>query len=107
MRGKLRDGNVHSDQYESAPSTSPPDLVPNAHHVGALMVSLMNLTEPSVKQTLTPPGWLLVAVIIPVAPPHSREPGPASSLREMHEMPLGGMKWVYAVLVVCHGHESE
>src|SRR3954468_10555918 len=39
--------------------TSPPALVPSAHHVSGLTVSLMILTEPSPKRVFTPPGWKL------------------------------------------------
>ena len=45
------------DQYESAETTSPLPLVPRAHQVGMLMVSLMKRTLPSAMPTFTPPGW--------------------------------------------------
>ena len=48
--------------------TSPRLRVPSAHHVGRLTEFLMNLTEPSAKQTLTPPGWLLVGATLHRAP---------------------------------------
>ena len=43
--------------------TSPLDLVPRAHQVGRLIESLMSLTLPSPMVTLTPPGWLLEALL--------------------------------------------
>ena len=49
--------------------TSPWLRVPSAHHVWRLTESLMNFTEPSPMPTLTPPGWLLVAVVAPSQPP--------------------------------------
>ena len=49
--------------------TSPPLRVPSAHQTGRLIVSLMNWTWPSPMTTLTPPGWLLVAVIAAAHPP--------------------------------------
>ncbi len=39
--------------------TSPSALVAIAHHVGRLMLFLMNWTWPSAIVTLTPPGWAL------------------------------------------------
>ena len=48
------------------------DLAPAAgaerHHVCRLIEFLTNLTEPSAKQTLTPPGWLLVGAALHMVP---------------------------------------
>ncbi len=38
---------------------SPLPRVPRAHQVVRLTVFLMNRTEPSMNETLQPPGWLL------------------------------------------------
>ncbi len=43
--------------------TSPLALVPRAHHVFMAMLLLKNLTLPSAIPTLTPPGWLLEALV--------------------------------------------
>ena len=43
--------------------TSPLPLVPNAHHVFMVMLLFMNLALPSAIATLTPPGWLLEALV--------------------------------------------
>src|SRR5262245_13560279 len=50
-------------QKLSALMTSPHALVPRDHQVTRLMLSLMNRELPSDISTLTPPGWLLVAVV--------------------------------------------
>ena len=47
------------DQYESALTTSPPDIEPRATQVGRLTEFLKNRTEPSASKELTPPGWRL------------------------------------------------
>src|SRR4051794_17880803 len=57
------------DQYWSALMTSPPARLPKAHQVAWPIVSLTNFTEPSPMATLTPPGWLLVALIAARYPP--------------------------------------
>jgi hypothetical protein len=49
------------DQYASELITSPPERVPSPHHACKLTEFLMKCTEPSAKQTLTPPGCRLVA----------------------------------------------
>jgi hypothetical protein len=72
-------------QYESAETTSPPAIDPSAHHVGGLMVDVMNLTLPSHKRTFTPPGCLLLEVNAPLG----WYPVSYSQLQE-----LGGMIWV-------------
>ena len=51
------------------PMISLPARVPRAHQVLRSTESLTNFTEPSPKATLTPPGWLLVAVIAAPIPP--------------------------------------
>ena len=56
------------DHKESALITSRRLRVPRAHQVGGRSVCLTNLTEPSLKQTLTPPGWKLSAAASPVGP---------------------------------------
>ena len=53
--------------------TSPPALVPRAHHVCMLIDSLMKWTLPSPKRTLTPPGWnekssSLAPALLPLVP---------------------------------------
>ena len=57
----------------SALSTSAMALVPMAHQVCGAMESLMNFTEPSPMQTFTPPGCMLVAVIMALVPPQTLE----------------------------------
>ena len=62
--------------------------VPRAHQVRRSIESLMNLTEPSQKATLTPPGWLLVAVIAaPIPPQVGFEMNPDGSGVPVQEMP--------------------
>ena len=56
------------DQYASELITSPKARLPRAHQVCRLTESLMNLTEPSVKATFTPPEWLLLAAAAPAGP---------------------------------------
>jgi hypothetical protein len=65
---------IKKTQYWSALNTSPPLRLPSAHQVDAATESLTNRTEPSVKHTLTPAGWLLLAVDMPQVPPQ-RPPG--------------------------------
>ena len=55
-------------QYESDEITSPRLRLPSAHQVWRLIVFLMNFTEPSAKQTLTPPEWLLVGAALHIVP---------------------------------------
>ena len=43
--------------------TSPPAIDPRASHVVGLIEFLMNRTEPSQNETLTPPGWKLRAAV--------------------------------------------
>src|SRR5262245_58405709 len=66
-------------QKLSALMTSPHALVPRAHQVTRLMLSLMNRELPSDSSTLTPPGWSLLAGVmccesVPVWPGASRQP---------------------------------
>ena len=70
----------------------PPAFVPIAHQVGGLTVFFTNRTEPSAKQTLTPPGWLLVAVIMALVPPHTLLQH--ESVAEWQEAAFGVSKWV-------------
>ena len=64
-----------SAQYWSELTTSPPLRLPSAaSSVGEVTEAVMNRTDPSVKHTFTPPGWLLVAVDMPEVPPQ-RPPG--------------------------------
>ena len=56
------------DQYESALITSPPPRVPSATKLERLTVLLMNRTEPSARQRLTPPGCRLFAEAEPYGP---------------------------------------
>src|SRR3954449_316078 len=44
--------------------TSPPLRVPTARQVARLIDDLKNRTDPSTMQTLTPPGWRLLAVVL-------------------------------------------
>ena len=55
---------VLRNQYESELRTSLRLRVPMAHQVWRAIEFLMNLTEPSAKQTLTPPEWLLVGATL-------------------------------------------
>ena len=58
---------IGADSVESRTRrTSPPALVPIAHHTGRLIELLDEAHEPSPKQTLTPPGWRLWAVQAPL-----------------------------------------
>ena len=50
MAGQASDGASPRISNASALTASPPDFVPIAHQIGGLMVSLMNLTEPSVSR---------------------------------------------------------
>jgi hypothetical protein len=52
---------VQGIQYESELSTSPPARVPSPHHVCRLTDDLMKCTDPSAKQTFTPPECRLLA----------------------------------------------
>src|SRR5262249_40564444 len=98
-RGPRRLAPRRAPQYESALRTSPPALVPLANQVVGAIVSLMNLTEPAAMPTLTPPGWLLLAVIMPLVPPHCTQPMPqppavAVSVVLTHDSLFGVLKWV-------------
>ena len=52
--------------------TSLAPLVPRAHQVMRAIAFLTNLTLPSAKPTLTPPGWLLLAVMAAQVPPQPK-----------------------------------
>ena len=52
-------------QNESELITSPPARVPRDCQVLSLTVCFMNLTDPSAKPMLTPPGWLLRKAQLP------------------------------------------
>src|SRR5262249_26008023 len=72
--------------------TSPPAMVPRAPQVPGLMLSLMNLTEPSQNDTFTPPGWFdwaptIVRSIRVLG-------GLPSSLVKKQEFLLGVMMWL-------------
>ena len=62
-------GSNESVSTHPPPMISLPARVPRAHQVWMLTESLTNFTEPSPKAMLTPPGWLLVAVIAAPIPP--------------------------------------
>ena len=79
-------------QNESALITSPPARVPMAHQTERATESLMNFTEPSAKPTLTPPGWLLVAVTAPPMPPQPVSERPKAEF-PTHVMEFGVIQW--------------
>jgi hypothetical protein len=61
-------------QYESLLTTSPPLIVLIEIQTWGLIVFFMNLTEPSPRRTLIPPGWRLLA-------PEKAEPSPAPGMQ--------------------------
>ena len=66
----------------------------------------MNFTDPSPKPTLTPPGWLLDAVVAPIHPPPEpsevKLPWPPKKplSAPVHEYELGVITWQYEILIV-------
>ena len=53
-----------ANQYESELITSPRARVPKDHQICIAIELLMNETCPSAKQTLAPPGWLLLELVM-------------------------------------------
>ena len=75
--------------------TSPPFLVPRDTQVWLLMADMMNLTEPSAKAALTPPGCLDDAATMFAAPVQGR-PVPLLSPWSLyqHDLRFGPIVWL-------------
>jgi len=55
----------------------------------------MKCTEPSVKQTFTPPGWLLLTVTAPAVPPHNLAEQDGTTIAELRDEVAELMSGVY------------